>query len=161
MEIILKERNCQEKVSGGRVFLFIIATVLFINFAAALINRFAPVAAGAASLLLILAVMAIAYRVMTGKATEYYYILTDRGLLIHRAMGIREIKLMEIPYDGIIEIKPGEETGGTEKTYYFLCDRKDSRRMTLVFEYRGKKTGVVFAPSREFLEALLGLTGRA
>ena len=118
-------------------------------------------AAGFASLLLILAVMVIAYRVMTGKATEYYYILTDRGLLIHRAMGIREIKLMEIPYDGIIEIKPGEETGGTEKTYYFLCDRKDSRRMTLVFEYRGKKTGVVFAPSREFLEALLGLTGRA
>jgi len=161
MEIILKERNRQEKVSGGRVLLFIIATVLFINLAAALINRFAPVAAGVASLLLILAVMVIAYRVMTGKATEYYYILTDRGLLIHRAMGIREIKLMEIPYDGIIEIKPGEETGGTEKTYYFLCNRKDSRRMTLVFEYRGKKTGVVFAPSREFLEALLGLTGRA
>ncbi|HZX46266.1 MAG TPA: hypothetical protein VFF83_03270 [Clostridia bacterium] len=160
MEIILKERNRQEKVSGGRVLLFIIATVLFINLAAALINRFAPVAAGAASLLLILAVMVIAYRVMTGKATEYYYILTDKGLLIHRAMGIREIKLMEIPYDGIIEIKPGEETGGTEKTYYFLCNRKDSRRMTLVFEYRGKKTGVVFAPSREFLEALLGLTGR-
>ncbi|HOO12613.1 MAG TPA: hypothetical protein PK684_06645 [Bacillota bacterium] len=161
MEIILKERNRQEKVSGGRVLLFIIATVLFINLAAALINRFAPVAAGVASLLLILAVMVIAYRVMTGKATEYYYILTDRGLLIHRAMGIREIKLMEIPFDGIIEIKPGEETGGTEKTYYFLCNRKDSRRMTLVFEYRGKKTGVVFAPSREFLEALLGLTGRA
>ena len=159
MEIILKERNCQEKVSGGRVFLFIIATVLFINLAAALINRFAPVAAGFASLLLILAVMVIAYRVMTGKATEYYYILTDRGLLIHRAMGIREIKLMEIPYDGIIEIKPGEKRA-VPKTYYFLCDRKDSRRMTLVFEY-GAKDRRGLRPQPGVLEALLGLTGRA
>ena len=161
MEIILKERNCQEKVSGGRIFLFIVTTVLFINIAAALINRFAPVVAGFASLMLILAVMAIAYKVMTGKATEYYYILTDKGLLIHRAMGIREIVLMEIPYDRILDIMPGGETDYAEKTYYFLCNRKDSRRMTLVFEDRGKRTGVVFAPSREFLETLLGLTGRA
>jgi hypothetical protein len=161
MEIILKERNCQEKTSGSRIFLLIVGTVLFINIAVALINRFATLWAGLASLLLVLLVMGIAYRVMTGKATEYYYILTDSALLFHRAMGIREIKLMDIPYDKIIDIRPAEISGNPNKTYYFLCDRKDSRKRALVFEDRGKEVDVVFAPSREFLDALFERTGRA
>ena len=161
MEIILKERNCQEKNSGARVFLLIIATVLFMNMAVVLVNRFAPLAAGFASLMLILAVMVIAYRIITGMATEYYYILTDRGLLFHRAMGIREIKLMEIPYDKILDIKPAGKADNANKTYYFLCSRKDSRKRALVFEDSGKILGVVFAPSREFLDALLDRAGRA
>ncbi|MDD3297451.1 MAG: hypothetical protein WCS98_07340 [Bacillota bacterium] len=159
MEVIMKERNRQPKTSGGRVFLFIVATVFFINVSVALINRFTPLTAGFASLILILLVMVIAYRVMTGRVTEYYYILTDRGLLFHRAMGIREIKLMEIPYYKIIDIKSGGDIKPTGKVYYFLCDKKDSRKRVLTFKDSGKTLTVVFAPSREFLEALLERTG--
>lgn len=158
MEVIMKERNRQPKIPGGRVFLFIVATILFINISVIIINRLAPLAAGFASLILVLLVMVIAYRVMTGRVTEYYYILTDSGLLFHRAMGIREIKLMEIPYDRITDIRPAGDIEPPIKVYYFLCDKNDSGKRVLTFRDGDKVLGVAFAPGREFLDALLEKT---
>ncbi len=161
MDIILKERNCQEKTSGGKIFAFIVGVVFLINIIVVAINRLTPLAAGVASILLILLVMGIAYKVMTGKVTEYYYILTPKGLLFHRAMGIREIALMEIPFDSILHFKPIEDYRGDVKLYYFLCNRKDDRRKLLVFNHKGETAGVVFSPSREMAEAIMKKTGNA
>jgi hypothetical protein len=158
---IIRERNCQQKNSGGKIFLFIIGVVVFINTAVVIINKFTPLAAGMASIILVLSVMGIAYRIMTGKISEYYYTLTDKALLFHRAMGIREIKLMKIPYDRILDIKPDADYDGNIKMYYFLCNKKDHRRRVLVFNQGQKAEGIVFCPSREFIDALKERTKKA
>jgi len=159
MDIILKERNCQEKIPPIKAFAYILGIILFINLTVVLLNRLNPLVAGAASIILIIAVMFIAYRVMTGKATEYYYILTNNGLLFHRAMGIREIVLMEIPFDNIISLKPIEDFTGQVKLHYFLCNKKDARRMLLVFKDKGKRAGVVFSPGSKMAKAIIERTG--
>ncbi len=154
MEIIMKERNRRETSPGSRAVLLIISTVLIINISMVFISRLRPLTAGFLSLMLILLIMVVAYRVMTGMISEYYYILTDRGLLFHRAMGIREIRLMEVGYDKIIDIAAAEDLDATEKVYYFLCDKNDNRGKVLTFRENSRIYTVVFAPSKRFLDAL-------
>lgn len=160
MDKIIRERNCQQKSSGKKVFLLIIAVVLFINIAVVLINRLTPLSAGMASLILILLVMAIAYRVMTRMVSEYYYTLTEKELLFHRAMGIREIKLMEVPYDKILDIRPKEDFNERGKAYYFLCNKNDPHRKLLIFNRDGRAESIVFGPSQKFINSLLKRTGQ-
>lgn len=158
MEVIMKERNRREKASGGKVILFIIATILFINISMVFIGRLKPLAAGLSSLVLILLIMFIAYKIMVDVVTEYCYILTDRGILFHRAMGIREIRLMEAPYDKIIDIKSEVDLKSKGKVYHFLCNKEDSRKKTLSFKDGHRIYTVVFAPSQNFLNALVERT---
>lgn len=155
MKIILKERNCREKASGGRAVLLIIFTILFINISMVFISRLTPLAAGFFSLALILLIMVVAYRVMTGMISEYCYILTDKELLFHRAMGIREIRLVGISYDKIINMGAAGDVGTVKKTYYFLCNKNDSSRKMLTFRKNNKTYTVIFAPSKRFFNALL------
>ena len=158
MDEIIRERNCQRKSSGMGVLLLIIGIVLFINMAAFIISRLSRPAAWAASAILVLSVMGIAYVVMTRKVSEYYYTLTENKLIFHRAIGIREIRLMEIPYDSILDIRCREDFDG--KLHYFLCDKKDSGRRMIIYSQGGRTEGVVFCPSREFTKSLVKRTGR-
>ena len=158
MDEIMRERNCQRKSSGMGVLLLIIGVILFINIAAFIISRLSRPAAGVASVILVLSVMGIAYIVMTRKVSEYYYMLTENKLVFHRAMGIREIRLMEIPYDSILDIRCQEDFDG--RVYYFLCDKKDSGRRMIIYSLDGRTGGVVFGPSRDFTKSLVKRTGR-
>lgn len=154
----MKERNRRKKVSNGRTALLIIAVVLFINMAMVFISRLTPLRAGVASLMLILLVMVVAYKVMTDIVTEYCYTLTDKGLLFHRAMGIREIKLLEIPYDRITEVGHPDDPKDSEKVYYFLCDKNDGFKRKLTFNDKDKAFSVIFAPSDKFYNKLLKMS---
>jgi hypothetical protein len=153
MGSIIRERDNQDKIDGKKAFLFIIGLIMAINVIVAVINKLESIAAGVASLFLMLAVMALTYRVITRRVTEYNYVLTDEGIIFERVIGKSEKPLLDIPFDEIISLTSGDPDRQV-KTYYFLCNRKNNRRQTLMYSKKGKEMGVVFCPSPNMAERI-------
>jgi hypothetical protein len=153
MGCIIRERDHQDRIDGKRAFLSIVGLILMINVIVIVINKLEPIAAGIASLCLMLAVMALTYRVITRKVIEYNYALTDWGLVFERVIGRSEKPLLEVSFDDVTMLKAGGPDRSI-KTYYFLCDRQNPNKQTLVYKSKGREVAVVFNPSDKMLEAI-------
>lgn len=154
MDIIIKEKNEQEKIPGGKAFIFIAGFIFIINLIVTLINRLKPLAAGIASIVLIMAVVWVTYEIMSRKVTEYNYILTDHGVIFEKVLGRREKPVLEVSFERIDHLLPEAEAGRYDKYHYFLCNRKAPNKYVLGYSDKGKTLGVVFCPSTKMVKSV-------
>ncbi|MBA1334779.1 MAG: hypothetical protein HPY66_0399 [Firmicutes bacterium] len=160
MNIILKEKDEQEKISTPKAFIFILGFILAVNIFVAVLNRMKPLAAGLSGIVLIVAVVWVTYTVMSRKVTEYNYVLTDEGVVFEKVLGIREKAVLEIPFEDIEHIIPADQGREYGKYYFFLCNRRAEGKYILGYTDKGKSVGVIFRPSDKMVKGIAGKTGR-
>lgn len=160
MDIILKEKDKQEKIAAPKAFIFILGFIFAVNIFVAALNRMRPLTAGLSGIALIAAVVWVTYMVMSRKVTEYNYVLTDEGVVFEKVLGIREKAVLDIPFENIEHIIPADQGKEYDKYYFFLCNRRAEGKYVLGYTDKGKSVGVIFRPSDNMVKGIAGKTGR-
>lgn len=152
--VIMKEKDRQPKISGGKAFAFILGVIIVINMVVMFINRLEPKTAGMASIALILGMMWLTYRVMNRRVTEYNYILTDKKIVFERVIGRSVRPILEISYNDVVYVEPEGDREKPAKTYYLLCNRKEPGRFIMGVLNKDKIYGVIYRPEAKMVKAI-------
>lgn len=139
--------------------LFVIATVVLVNYLITLCNRLGEKYAGIASIGVLILSIIMFILVIMKLLNSYIYTLKDDNLIFEKSVGKRIDIILELNLDEIILIKPYAElkdkyTENVAHTYKLVCDNEYDKFFFGEFERNDMRYRFIFKPSERLLRII-------